>query len=152
MSPPKTPARGLPLAGEVVLVEPVPNTTTRSLARSEKVNWLWSYFEIQEFQNEWVEKRSKKIRHTDRKFRCTVVVEATGKQCEWFTTDSKRQTSTTNLRSHLKEKRGILPPSVLETAAAPRKALLIAFEVRSRNSPFNNVLKRTLCTGVRIWP
>jgi hypothetical protein len=84
------PARGLPLAGEVVLLEPVSDAITRSLKGSEKVNWLWSYFEIQEFQNEWVEKRSKKRRHTDRKFRCSVVVKATGKQCEWFTTDYKR--------------------------------------------------------------
>ncbi|KAK9327457.1 hypothetical protein V1520DRAFT_264655, partial [Lipomyces starkeyi] len=66
-------------------------------------------FQTREFPNEWIEKRNRKKRSTDREIRCTLINKDTGKQCNWSATDSKRQTSTTNIRVHLKEKHGILP-------------------------------------------
>ncbi|KAK9342121.1 hypothetical protein V1522DRAFT_417143 [Lipomyces starkeyi] len=50
-----------------------------------------------EFPNEWIEKRNKKKRFIDREIRCTLVNKDTGKPCNWSTTDSKRQTSTTSI-------------------------------------------------------
>ncbi|KAK9358843.1 hypothetical protein V1504DRAFT_459728 [Lipomyces starkeyi] len=70
----------------------------------QKTERLRSYFQTREFPNEWIEKRNKKKRFIDQEIRCTLTNKDTGKQCNWSTTDSKRLTSTTNIRHHLKEK------------------------------------------------
>ncbi|KAK9319728.1 hypothetical protein V1517DRAFT_310476 [Lipomyces orientalis] len=37
----------------------------------QKTDWLWGYFQTRESPNEWIEKRNKKKRFTDREIRCT---------------------------------------------------------------------------------
>ncbi|KAK9319884.1 hypothetical protein V1517DRAFT_331139 [Lipomyces orientalis] len=69
-----------------------------------------------------------------REIRCTLITKGTGKQCNWSTTDSKRQTPTTNIRVHLKEKHGILPHGVPEPAAAAQSLLSLASGFIRRNS------------------
>lgn len=73
---------------------------------------MGGYLHISEFPNEWTEKRSSRKRLIGREIYCTVIDKDTGRQCNWSTTDSKRQTSTTSIRLYLKEKHGVLPPGV----------------------------------------
>ncbi|KAJ8098993.1 hypothetical protein POJ06DRAFT_282166 [Lipomyces tetrasporus] len=89
----------------------------------QKTEWLWGYFQTREFPNEWIEKRNKK-KFIDREIRCTSINKDTGRQCNWSTTDSRRQTSTTNIRHHLKEKHGILPPGVAGPVVATPKSTI----------------------------
>ncbi|KAK9342275.1 hypothetical protein V1522DRAFT_334669, partial [Lipomyces starkeyi] len=76
--------------------------------KPHKNELLWGYLQRREFPYEWIEKRNKKTRFIDREIRCTLINKDTGKQCNWSTTDSKRQTFTTNIRLHLKGKHRIL--------------------------------------------
>lgn len=61
----------------------------------------------------------------DREIRCNIVSKDTGKQCDWFTTDLKRQTSTTNMRLHLKKKHGILPPGTSQPVIITPKSTIL---------------------------
>jgi hypothetical protein len=106
---------------------PTPATGSQlSRSKSLKNDWLWSYLQTREFSSEWIENRSKKRRLIDREISCVAIDKSTGKQCNWSTTDSKRQTSTTNIRLHLKEKHGIVPPNDFDSIIAPRKSPLLS--------------------------
>lgn len=72
---------------------------------------MWKHLEIKEFPSEWIEKRSQRKMYTDREIGCAVTNED-GRPCSWSPTDSRRHGSTTNIRHHLKEKHGVLPPNV----------------------------------------
>ncbi|KAK9428164.1 hypothetical protein V1505DRAFT_289658, partial [Lipomyces doorenjongii] len=114
----------------------------------QKTGWLWGYFETVEFPNEWIEKRNKKKRCIDREIRCTLINKDTGRQCNWSTTDSKRQTSTTNIRHHLKEKHGILPPGVPEPAVATPKSTIVSLWGNKEKLTFQERLEKNLVPWV----
>ncbi|KAK9428606.1 hypothetical protein V1505DRAFT_332264, partial [Lipomyces doorenjongii] len=113
-----------------------------------KTEWLWGYFQTREFRNEWIEKRNNKKRFIDREILCALIHKDTGKQCNWSTTDSKRQTSTTNIRHHLKDKHGILPPGVPEPAVAAPKSTIVSFWGNKENLTFQERLEKNLLRWV----
>ena len=88
-----------------------PASSSLSSNPRQKNEWMWKHLEIREFPSEWIEKRSQRKMDTDREICCAVTGED-GRPCNWSTTDSKRHGSTTNIRHHLKEKHGVLPPNV----------------------------------------
>ncbi|KAK9371796.1 uncharacterized protein V1513DRAFT_386140 [Lipomyces chichibuensis] len=63
--------------------------------KGPKVSWFWQYFTCTETRSEWI-------------IQCAVVDDSTGMQCNWSTTDSKRQSSSTNIIRHLKEVQGLI--------------------------------------------
>lgn len=77
-------------------------------------NWMWDYFQVTEVAREWIIKRTQKRKPTDRDIQCAFIDGKTGIQCPWKTSDSLRQTSTTNMQRHL-EKHSIFPPSQSNT-------------------------------------
>jgi hypothetical protein len=102
-----------PQPSSQVSSQPSPQLATfRNTRKPTKNQWLWSYFRIREFPYEWVQHRGQKKRIIDREINCTVG------QCNWSTTDSKRQGSTSNILIHLRDKHGILPPTPATTSAS----------------------------------
>ncbi|KAK9258391.1 hypothetical protein V1519DRAFT_360639, partial [Lipomyces tetrasporus] len=73
--------------------------------------WMWAYFETAEL--------------TDRDIRCIYIDEQTGIRCNWKTTDSARQTSTSNMARHL-EKHSIYAPESSPGASGTKKQPSIA--------------------------
>ncbi|KAK9237946.1 hypothetical protein V1525DRAFT_342647, partial [Lipomyces kononenkoae] len=71
--------------------------------RGAKESWFWQYFNCTETRSEWFDNRTKKRKFVDRIIQCAVVDDRTGKGCNWSTTDSKRQSSSSNITRHLKE-------------------------------------------------
>ncbi|KAK9384294.1 hypothetical protein V1515DRAFT_562159, partial [Lipomyces mesembrius] len=96
-----------------------------------KTEWLWGYFQTREL--------------IDREIQCTLINKDTGKQCNWSTTDSKRQTSTTH---HLKDKHGILPPGVPEPAVAAPKSTIVSVWGNKENLTFQERLEKNLLRWV----
>ncbi|KAK9426978.1 hypothetical protein V1505DRAFT_293825, partial [Lipomyces doorenjongii] len=70
--------------------------------------------------------RTKKRKFVDRIIQCAVVDDGTGMECNWSTTDSKRQSSSTNIVRHLREAHSILP-SGAKQVVAPSKATITRF-------------------------
>ncbi|KAK9475624.1 hypothetical protein V1514DRAFT_28830 [Lipomyces japonicus] len=94
-----------------ILVEPSssafhPNKRHRP---SPATSWMWVYFEVTEVDREWSNKKTKKRNVKDRDIRCGYIDKKTGLQCSWKTSDSLRQTSTSNMKRHL-EKHAIFSP------------------------------------------
>jgi hypothetical protein len=75
--------------------------------------WFWAYFSRHEVPREWYTRKHKKRKLMDLDIQCSIVDQDTGKQCSWVTTDSKRQSSTSNLTLHLLRKHSIYPPGTL---------------------------------------
>jgi hypothetical protein len=97
---------------------------TRKRPRPAPVtNWMWSYFEVTNVTREWVVKRTKRRELIDRDIRCIYVDNQTGIQCLWKTSDSLRQTSTTNMQRHL-EKHSIFPPSDTASLKKPQPSII----------------------------
>jgi hypothetical protein len=101
--------------------QPTSSQVSSNTRKSRKSDWLWAHLKTRQFPYEWIEQRSGKKKLFDLEINCTAIDKTTGRQCNWSTTNSKRQTSTTNIRLHLKEKHGILPPS--PTALAPNQLI-----------------------------
>ncbi|KAJ5109977.1 hypothetical protein N7532_002622 [Penicillium argentinense] len=72
--------------------------------------WIWGYFETTAIDRPWVIKRTSKRRLVDREIRCTHVDEKSGTRCDWQTSDSQRQNTTSNMKTHL-AKHGIYCPA-----------------------------------------
>ncbi|KAJ6038636.1 hypothetical protein N7460_007353 [Penicillium canescens] len=72
--------------------------------------WIWGYFETTAIDCPWVIKRTNKRRLVDREIRCMHVDEKTGTRCDWHTSDSQRQNTTSNMKTHL-AKHGIYCPT-----------------------------------------
>ncbi|KAJ8097682.1 hypothetical protein POJ06DRAFT_185144, partial [Lipomyces tetrasporus] len=87
--------------------------------------WMWAYFETAEYNRPWIMKRTKSKRLTDRDIRCIYIDEQTGIRCNWKTTDSARQTSTSNMARHL-EKHSIYAPESSPGASGTKKQPSIA--------------------------
>ncbi|KAK9234129.1 hypothetical protein V1525DRAFT_321626, partial [Lipomyces kononenkoae] len=116
--------------------QPPARATSSQIADTtpQKTEWLWGYFQTRESM--------------DREIRCTLVNKDIGQNCNWSTTDSKRQTSTTNIRLHLKEKHGILPPGVTEQAVATPKSTLVSLWGKNENLTFQELLEKNLLRWV----
>ncbi|KAJ5827550.1 hypothetical protein N7447_004313 [Penicillium robsamsonii] len=69
--------------------------------------WIWGYFETTAVDCPWVIKRTNKRRLVDRK----ICYEKTGTRCDWHTSDSQRQNTTSNMKTHL-AKHGIYRPTL----------------------------------------
>ncbi|KAJ5742343.1 hypothetical protein N7533_011752 [Penicillium manginii] len=72
--------------------------------------WIWGYFETTAVDCPWVIKRTNKRRLVDREICCMHVDEKTGTRCDWHTSDSQRQNTTSNMKTHL-VKHGIYCPT-----------------------------------------
>ncbi|KAJ5561780.1 hypothetical protein N7535_003760 [Penicillium sp. DV-2018c] len=106
--------------------------------------WMWDYFQVTEVKRPWVMKRDRKLQKTDRDIRCVSLDEKTGVQCNWKTSDSLRQTSTSNMKRHLAVKHSIFPPgSVDVTSKPPQKSTILDFWPTKNPSQPNSGLKRT---------
>ncbi|ODQ69996.1 hypothetical protein LIPSTDRAFT_333809 [Lipomyces starkeyi NRRL Y-11557] len=97
-----------------------------------KESWFWPYFTCTETRSEWFDNRTKKRKFVDRIIQCAVVDDGTGKDCNWNTTDSKRQSSSTNMR-HLREVHSILPPGAKQVVLPP-KATITRFLEKGKES------------------
>ncbi|KAK9349554.1 hypothetical protein V1523DRAFT_333490, partial [Lipomyces doorenjongii] len=80
--------------------------------KGPKESWFWQYFTCTETRSEIIQ--------------CAVVDDGTGMECNWSTTDSKRQSSSTNIVRHLREAHSILP-SGAKQVVAPSKATITRF-------------------------
>ncbi|KAK9366127.1 ribonuclease H-like domain-containing protein [Lipomyces kononenkoae] len=87
--------------------------------------WMWAYFETTEYNRPWIMKRTKSKRPVDRDICCIYIDEHTGIRCNWKTTDSARQTSTSNMARHL-EKHSIYAPDSNPGASDRKKQPSIA--------------------------
>ncbi|KAK9320166.1 hypothetical protein V1517DRAFT_375885 [Lipomyces orientalis] len=68
-------------------------------------------FEISEFENPWIVKKTNKLKLIDREIRCAVLDNETGDKCGWKTTDSKQQGSTGDMINHLRKQHSIDSPN-----------------------------------------
>jgi hypothetical protein len=80
----------------------------------------------------------------DREIRCNIISKDTGKQCDWITTDSKRQTSTTNMRLHLKQKHRILPPGISQPVIVTPKSTILGLWGNRGTLAVQELLERNL--------
>ncbi|KAK9249810.1 hypothetical protein V1507DRAFT_374790, partial [Lipomyces tetrasporus] len=51
------------------------------LSKPTSTNWPWAYFDISEFENPWIVKKSNKRKLIDRGIRCAVLDKQTGEKC-----------------------------------------------------------------------
>jgi hypothetical protein len=72
--------------------------------------WIWGCFETTAIDCPWVIKRTNKRRLVDREICYMHVDEKTRTRCDWHTSDSQRQNTTSNMRTHL-AKHGIYCPT-----------------------------------------
>lgn len=99
---------------------PTPNYSRKRPRPAPVTSWIWDQFEVTEVEREWIVKKTKKRVPTDRDIRCAYLDGKTGLQCPWSTSDSSRQTSTTNMQRHL-EKHSIFSPHLSQSEASGRK-------------------------------
>ena len=101
-----------------IIHSPIPTSSFSSVLppRSQKrwrpapvTSWLWDHFEVTEVDRPWIIKKTKKRELVDRDIQCAYIDSKSGKQCSWKTSDSQRQTSSTNMQRHL-EKHSIFSP------------------------------------------
>ncbi|KAK9318911.1 hypothetical protein V1517DRAFT_334249 [Lipomyces orientalis] len=102
---------------------------SRTLQRHKRAGpateWMWAYFETTEYNRPWIMKRTKSKRIIEGDIRCIYIDEHTGIRCHWKTTDSARQTSTSNMARHL-QKHSIYPPDSIAEASGTNKQPSIA--------------------------
>jgi hypothetical protein len=105
----------------VISYDAFPQTRPQNRQRpAPATEWLWAYFDTNVIDREWVVKKTNKRKLVDRDIRCAYVDDKTGVQCGWKTTDSSRQTSTSNMKNHL-AKHSIYPPSGTDSDALVEK-------------------------------
>ncbi|KAJ5343499.1 uncharacterized protein N7506_003323 [Penicillium brevicompactum] len=88
-------------------------TFTRKIKKprpAPTTDWIWDYFSTTEVSREWKVLRTGKPRTVDMDIQCTVIDEKTGLQCSWKTSESQRQSSTSNMQRHLEREHSVLPP------------------------------------------
>ncbi|KAJ5900204.1 uncharacterized protein N7473_004274 [Penicillium subrubescens] len=124
------------------------SSSQSSILNSRQNDWMWGYLYTREFPNEWTEKRSGRKRLVDREICCTVINKNTRKQCNWSTTDSKRQTSTTNIRLYLKEKHGILPPGITDLPTGTLKSTIVSLWGNKGKLTIQELLEKNLLRWV----
>jgi hypothetical protein len=128
-------------------------TATLASRRRERpalaTEWVWPYFEATTVEREWIVKRTGKRRIVDRDICCAYVDEKTGTKCDWKTTDSVRQTATSNMKNHL-AKHGILPPSKIVGLSQPsqQKPSIIALLTKKEDMTNQQRLEKNVLRWV----
>jgi hypothetical protein len=106
--------------------------------------WLWAYFETTIIDREWIVKKTNKRKLSDRDIHCAYVDDKTGTRCGWNTSDSLRQTSTSNMKNHL-AKHSIYPPSVTNLDSGKKPQLnILSFMGRKESLTHQEILERNL--------
>ncbi|KAK9426871.1 hypothetical protein V1505DRAFT_144413 [Lipomyces doorenjongii] len=108
---------------------------------------MWAYFETTEYNRPWIMKRTKSKRIIDRDIRCIYIDEQTGIRCHRKTTDSARQTSTSNMARHL-QKHSIYPPDSSAEASGTNKQPSIATFFNGKQ---NLTVKQLLEKNILRW-
>lgn len=82
----------------------------------------------------------------DMDIQCSITDQVTGKQCSWATTDSKRQSSTSNLVLHLLRKHPIYPPGLSnpEPVKNPKETLSGLWGKREENLTCQQQLEKDI--------
>ncbi|KAK9349958.1 hypothetical protein V1523DRAFT_328702, partial [Lipomyces doorenjongii] len=110
---------------------------SRTLQRHKRAGpateWMWAYFETTEI--------------IDRDIRCIYIDEQTGIRCHRKTTDSARQTSTSNMARHL-QKHSIYPPDSSAEASGTNKQPSIATFFNGKQ---NLTVKQLLEKNILRW-
>jgi hypothetical protein len=128
-------------------------TATLASRRRERpapaTEWVWPYFKVTTVEREWIVKRTGKRRIVDRDICCAYVDEKTGTKCDWKTTDSVRQTATSNMKNHL-TKHGILSPSTNVGLSQPsqQKPSIIALLTKKENITTQQRLEKNILRWV----
>jgi hypothetical protein len=78
--------------------------------------WIWAYFETTAVDRPWFIKKTNKRKLVDREIRCLHVDKKTGIRCEWQTSDSQRQNTTSNMKTHLAKHDIYAPTSNVQPA------------------------------------
>ncbi|KAK9321539.1 hypothetical protein V1517DRAFT_362771 [Lipomyces orientalis] len=74
-------------------------------SKFESKSWqCWDNFDITEVNRPWTLKKSNIRKTIDCEIHCSLLDEKTGQQSSWKTTDSKRQSSTSNMVEHLRKR------------------------------------------------
>ncbi|KAK9389428.1 hypothetical protein V1515DRAFT_577774 [Lipomyces mesembrius] len=79
-------------------------------------------FDITEVNRQWILKKSNIRKTINREISCSVLDEKTGPQCSWETTDSKRQSSTSNIVEHIRKRHSIEAQERPEPAKKPKSS------------------------------
>ncbi|KAK9241486.1 hypothetical protein V1506DRAFT_440602, partial [Lipomyces tetrasporus] len=103
------------------------------IQKGRKESWFWQYFSTTETRSEWYDNRIKKRKFVDRIIECAVIDEHSGKQCSWSTTDSKRQSSSSNITRHLRDVHCILSPGAKQVVL-PSNASITRFLGKGKES------------------
>ena len=77
--------------------------------------WIWGYFETTAIDRPWVIKRTNKRRLVNREICCTHINKKTGIRCNWQTSDSQRQNTTSNIKTHLARHSIFCPTSNIQS-------------------------------------
>ncbi|KAJ5267682.1 hypothetical protein N7478_010490 [Penicillium angulare] len=116
----------------------VPSRYSRRSAPATE--WIWGCFETIAVECPWVIKRTKKRRLVDRKICCLHVDERTQTRCNWHTSDSQRQNTTSNMRTHLAKHDINCPTS--STQPATKGADIRSFMAGQQSLTHQEVLER----------
>ncbi|KAF1808660.1 hypothetical protein P152DRAFT_369984, partial [Eremomyces bilateralis CBS 781.70] len=95
--------------------------------------WMWDYFQTTEVAREWI--------------RCAFINEKTGIQCPWTTSDSLRQTSTSNMQQHHK-KHSIYSPHSQDEPLPKKQASVISLLTRKETLSHQQLLERNILQWV----
>jgi hypothetical protein len=104
--------------------------------------WIWAYFETAAVDRSWFIKKTNKKRLVDREIRCMHIDEKTGIRCGWQTSDSQRQNTTSNMKTHL-AKHGIYPPTS-DLQPAMKQSDIRSFVGGKGNPTHQEVLERNI--------
>ncbi|KAK9371778.1 uncharacterized protein V1513DRAFT_454555 [Lipomyces chichibuensis] len=115
------------------------------ISETKSTKWPSTYFEISEFENPWIVKKSNKRKLIDREIRWAVLDDETGKKCDWKTTNSKRQASTSNMIDHLRKQHSINSPDKPEE---PKRAeySILSF-IKKERLTHQQLWRRIFCPG-----
>jgi hypothetical protein len=105
--------------------------------------WLWDHFMVTEVNREWIVNRTGKRELTDRDIQCAYIYK-TGAQCSWKTSDSQRQTATSNMKRHLEKMHSILAPRSQDSSGVQKAQPSIASLLTKEALPPQELLEKNL--------
>ena len=123
---------------------PAPNYSLKRPHPAPVTSWMWGQFEVTEVDREWTVKKTKKRVPTDRDIQCTHLDNKTGLQCPWSTSDSLRQTSTTNMQRHLEKHSIFSPHSQSEASRRKGQPSITSFIVKQNTLSHQQRLEKNL--------